>query len=393
MWSDNESEIDLLQYKYLATAAQRIVTSSTLTPTTIGIFGDWGSGKSTLIHLLRTELEKDSAVLCLTFNGWLFEGYDDAKTALMGSILDAVGERKGLPTKAMELVKKLMSRVNWLHLAGFAGKYAIPAIAGYPAIAAAMAGGDAVKVITEKVKEINLEDAKKLLKDAPEGPENVRRNIRDFRKDFEELLSHAKIKRLVVFIDDLDRCLPDTIIETLEAIKLFLFAKGTVFVLAADERLVQYAVRQRFPELPGTETEVGRDYLEKLIQIPLRIPPLSGPEIESYINILFAQLRLDTSTFDAASKKVAEFRPTEDRELSFDIETCRGIVPGGQLSVELQSDFELTAQIAPVLTPGLGGSPRRTKRFLNALLLRMELSSTRTSAPLTSSSLDQGFKE
>jgi energy-coupling factor transporter ATP-binding protein EcfA2 len=381
MWSDNESDVDLLQYKYLSSAAQRIVTSSALSPTTVGIFGDWGSGKSTLIRLLRADLEKDKTILCLTFNGWLFEGYDDAKTALMGTILDAIQERiegdKSLGGKAMDLLKKLMRRVDWLHLAGLAGKYAIPAIAGFPQVSAALAGGDALGYVAEKAKQIDLDDAKQLLKDAPEGPENIRRNIRDFRKDFEDLLAESKITRLVVFIDDLDRCLPDTIIETLEAIKLFLFVKGTAFVLAADERLVQYAVRQRFPELPGTETEVGRDYLEKLIQIPLRIPPLSGPEIESYINVLFAQLRLEATQFDAACAKIAAFRPTEEKEQSFDIETCRSVVPGGQLSDQLQSDFELTAQIAPVLTPGLGGSPRRTKRFLNTLLLRMLLSEDR----------------
>jgi len=381
MWSDNESDVDLLQYKYLASAAQRIVVSSTLSPTTIGFFGDWGSGKSTLIRMLRAELEKDKSILCLTFNGWLFEGYDDAKTALMGSILDEIQERiqddKSLATKAMELLKKLMRRVDWLHLAGLAGKYALPAIVGYPQVSAALAGGDALKFVAEKTKDVDLDEAKKLLKEAPEGQENIRRNIRDFRKDFEELLTESKISRLVVFVDDLDRCLPDTIIETLEAIKLFLFVKGTAFVLAADERLVQYAVRQRFPELPGTETEVGRDYLEKLIQIPLRIPPLSGPEIESYINILFAQLRLEPAQFTQACAAIAAFRPTAEKELSFDLDACRAIVPDGQLPEQLQSDFDLTAQIAPVLTPGLGGSPRRTKRFLNTLLLRMQLSEDR----------------
>ena len=77
------------------------------------------------------------------------------------------------------------------------------------------------------------------------------------------------------------RIISDTIIETLEAIKLFLFVPGTAFVIGADDRLVQYAVRQRFPELPGTETEVGRDYLEKLVQFPIRVPPPIITEIES----------------------------------------------------------------------------------------------------------------
>lgn len=74
-----------------------------------------------------------------------------------------------------------------------------------------------------------------------------------FREDFEALLEEADIDRLVVLIDDLDRCLPPTIIQTLEAIKLFLSVGNVAFVIGADERLVQYAVRERFPELPGDQ--------------------------------------------------------------------------------------------------------------------------------------------
>ena len=70
-------------------------------------------------------------------------------------------------------------------------------------------------------------------------------NIEDFHKDFTQLLAETKIKRLIVFIDDLDRCNPDTVIETLEAIKLFLYVDGTVFIISADERLIEYSVRQK----------------------------------------------------------------------------------------------------------------------------------------------------
>jgi hypothetical protein len=52
----------------------------------------------------------------------------------------------------------------------------------------------------------------------------------------------------------------------LEAIKLFLFVPRQFFILGADERLIEYAVRRRFPELPGSDAEVGRDYLEKLFK-------------------------------------------------------------------------------------------------------------------------------
>lgn len=74
MWSDNETDVDLLRYTYLASSVSRIVRSERLLPTTVGVFGDWGSGKSSLLRMIRADLEKDPGVMCLTFDGWLFEG-------------------------------------------------------------------------------------------------------------------------------------------------------------------------------------------------------------------------------------------------------------------------------------------------------------------------------
>lgn len=381
MWSDNETDIDLLQFKYLASSVTRIIRAKHLLPTTIGVFGDWGSGKSSLLKMVQKDLAQDQGVMAISFNGWLFEGFEDAKTALMGTILDEIQERikddKNIAQKAKDLLAKLAKRVNWFHLIGLTGRYALPALVGMPHLTAANIGIDSVKAVVEKAKGIDVEEAKKILKEAPEGEDNVRRNIRDFRKDFEELLKESKIETMVVFIDDLDRCFPDTIIETLEAIKLFLFVPGTAFVLGADERLIEYAVRRRFPELPGTNTEVGRDYLEKLVQVPIRIPPLSGVENHSYINLLFAQSNLGETGFERICGSVASYKPTNISDLSFDMESCRRLIPPEDIPQQLEHDLDLAAQIAPVLSPGLGGNPRRTKRFLNTLLLRMEMAGDR----------------
>lgn len=385
MWSDNESEIDLLQYGYLASAASRIVTDASLSPTTIGIFGDWGGGKSTLLKLIQNNLRNKPGVLMVSFNGWLFEGHEDAKIALMGTILDEIedqiSEERALPEKATSLLKKLLGRVNLMRAAAIGGKYGLPLLLGHlghPEAAVAVAAGSvAVSQLKEKDDSPSIDDLEKLAKPAPEKESNERRNIRDFRRDFEKLLAEAEIEHLVVFIDDLDRCLPDTIIETLEAIKLFLFVPRTSFVIAADPRIVRYAVRQRFPELPGTETEVGRDYLEKLIQIPLSIPPLSGAEIESYMNLLFAQKRLPKESFSSICEHIAGFRPTNISDRAFDTAVCRAVLSEQALQAELEEDLNLVLQIAPVLTRGLSGSPRRTKRFLNTLLLRLDLAKDR----------------
>ncbi len=267
--------------------------------------------------MVQADLATKPNVMTLQFNGWLFEGYEDAKTALMGTILDAIKERteadQTLSERGKGLLTKLMRRVNWLQAARMAGRYLGPAVAGMPHLSLMNAGTDIINFVRKVAAGdggIDMEEAKKLLAEAPEDEVAARRNVREFRDDFAALLEESKIDMLVVFIDDLDRCLPDTIIETLEAMKLFLFVKGTAFVIGADERLIQYAVRQRFPELPGTAVEVGRDYLEKLIQVPIRIPPLGAADIESYMNLLFAQRQLPQDQYASVCQQIAGFTPT-----------------------------------------------------------------------------------
>ncbi len=81
-------------------------------------------------------------------------------------------------------------------------------------------------------------------------------SIRDFHRDFEKLVQTLEVKRLVVIVDDLDRCLPPSVIETLEAIRLFLAAPKTAFVIAADEALIREAMRPRQVE--------GQDALDRV---------------------------------------------------------------------------------------------------------------------------------
>ena len=88
MWSDNETDVDLLRYRYLVASVLRLIRNDDLLPTTIGVFGDWGTGKSSLIKMIEKEIDNDPSTMCISFSGWLFDDYNDAKTALMGSILD-----------------------------------------------------------------------------------------------------------------------------------------------------------------------------------------------------------------------------------------------------------------------------------------------------------------
>lgn len=374
MWSDRESQLDLLNVHHLVAAVEATVTADHLLPVTVGVFGDWGSGKSTVMHLAQEALKPDQEILTVHFNGWLFEGYEDAKAAILGTILDELADKRKAKEKAGDLFTKLVKRVNWLRLVGWGGTAVMLAQGLPPEVALVAAGARAAP-----------EAAKKLIKEAPEGEENIRRTIRNFEDDFQELLKKTGVRVVVVFIDDLDRCLPTTIMDTLEAIRLFVFVPGMAFVIAADERLVRRAVRQHFPDVVETtpdvaanypSRDVGREYLEKLIQVPVYVPPLSRAEIATYVNLLFAQIHLGDA-FPACCERVRQRMATAvGMEVVFSLaaaEDLIGVVPNEALA----KDLALAGQLGDVLSASVHGNPRQTKRFLNALLLRLRMAEAR----------------
>ncbi|MBN1509224.1 MAG: hypothetical protein JW955_20430 [Sedimentisphaerales bacterium] len=363
LWPDHEADADLLGFSHFADAIVSCMAPGRLLPATIGVFGDWGSGKSTLLNMVESRLSSAEGTLVLRFNGWLFEGYDDAKAALMEAIVEGVQGRVELTEKAKSLVSSLFRRINWFRVAGTVAKYGTALALGGPPAAGVLLAADASKVVANA-------EGQNLLKDdgaeASGSPSLPFQNVRSFRSEFSSLLQETSLSRVVVIIDDLDRCLPDTIIETLEAIKLFLFTDNTAYVIAADERLVKYAVRARFPELPGDRAEVGRDYLEKLVQFPVRIPQLSAAEMESYISLLFVEACTDKIA-DAQGWVQDTKRILEGQ--SFDRAAAEALV--GDVSPELEEGLTIANRLGRLLAMGLNGNPRQCKRFLNTLVMRM----------------------
>ena len=114
MWKDSETNIDYLSFDYLVKAVEDIVMDDTLTPSTIGVYGDWGSGKSSLMQMVEKALvekyKKD--VVCIHFNGWLFEGYEDAKTAFCGTILEELRKHKTIPSKVKGQITSLLKKID-----------------------------------------------------------------------------------------------------------------------------------------------------------------------------------------------------------------------------------------------------------------------------------------
>lgn len=113
MWKDSETEIDYLDFSYIVEIMKDTINDEKLLPSCIGLYGDWGSGKSSLMHMCKRQLEQqDDGTVCLLFNGWLYESYDDAKTAIIASILDGIKENRKLSDTALLILKGLYDSVD-----------------------------------------------------------------------------------------------------------------------------------------------------------------------------------------------------------------------------------------------------------------------------------------
>ncbi|QDT27857.1 KAP family P-loop domain protein [Gimesia panareensis] len=389
-------------------------------PVTIGLFADWGGGKTSLMKMLERDLTPENwqgepamkteldGVACLYFNGWLFEGYDDAKSAILSSVLLALGEHKRFGPKIKEKAASLLKSVNWMRLAGLGLKHvAIPAVAAYvtggtsllPSMSQSMgslagwpttgkpvttdqtdtgedkAGNDDVKAVTVDWEKLIRKDS------SSAGPMDVR----TFRDQFAKMLAESDVEKLIVLIDDLDRCSPERIIENLEAIKLFLNVENTAFVIGADPRIVRHAIRwkyrdfERIAESDGGESEQDdrliTDYLEKLIQFPYHLPRLSPAEIETYMVLLFCERHLKNEPFEQVVAACNEQR-TENRYVVFGsaaVEAALIKAEADDPNDELSEALTFCAAVAPLVTEGLEGNPRQVKRFMNAFMMRKKL--------------------
>src|SRR5688500_13387619 len=111
MWSDNETIEDLLGFEVHADLLKEVVQDTSLLPVTIGVFGDWGNGKTSIMRMLEKKLNEDDEVAVLYFDAWLFEGYDDAKSALISSIIKQLVEHRRFPQEVKAQAARLLKKV------------------------------------------------------------------------------------------------------------------------------------------------------------------------------------------------------------------------------------------------------------------------------------------
>jgi|MTBAKSStandDraft_1061840.scaffolds.fasta_scaffold02403_16 predicted KAP-like P-loop ATPase len=388
MWHDIETTIDLLNFTVVAETAAQLVRESAGHPLSIGVSGNWGTGKSSLVKMIGATLKKadanDGKYVFLEFNAWLYQGYDDARMALLQSVADKLlaeaENKKTYVDKALEFAK----RIKWLQ----AGKLFAPTV--YGAILGGTVGGPigavigAVGGLCKAGTTPSPEDIEKL-RDAysklhPELPgllkeketKSLPQEISELRDTFEDLLNSLNVT-LVVLVDDLDRCLPDTAISTLEAMRLLLFLPRTAFIIAADEQMIRGAVRVHFKDVDLSD-DLVTSYFDKLIQVPLRVPRLGVTEVKGYLILLLAELseRRGEITNDTRVRAEATILNAVRQSWAGGLTRKKMEDAFGDDAAKVSMEIDLADQLANVMVTAdsIAGNPRLIKRFLNNLMIR-----------------------
>lgn len=384
MWPDKEAEIDYLNFGYMVDMVVDIAINRDLSPSTIGLYGDWGSGKSSLMKLAQKKIEeknteigdeKDSIkTLCIEFNGWLFEGYEDTKTSLCGVILDALADEKRFSKEITDYAKTLIKKIDFNKILGKGIKYGLDFfLTGGIGALTDLTLSSVLSTIKTNVSEVQAKDLEEILNKFKKD-DKTRTEIKNFREEFKQLLQKSNVENIVVFIDELDRCLPDTVLEVFEAMRLFLFVEGMSFVIGADERLIQYSIKSKYKEVPGNNLDIGKEYLEKVIQYPLYIPQLTRAEVNQYLACLLLRETLTENQFKEILSIIYTLAPNQD----FSMEQISDKAP--DIAESCKKDMALARQISSVLAPSINGNPRQCKRFLNTLYMRLKLAKARNVA-------------
>lgn len=223
------------------------------TPMTIAIQGDWGTGKTSMMNIVRTQL-KNRGITCVWFNTWQFSQFnmqEDVPVALLMELLRSLGIEQ---SKVKEIAVNFFKRTAVVAATVFGGKEA----------------GDATK------------------ESLAVSPMDIFAQIRELRekleKDIQEKLKNSGSDRIVIFVDDLDRMNPGRAVELLEVIKNFMDLPGCVFVLAVDYGVVINGARQKYGE--GMDEAKSRSFFDKIIQLPFNLP-VSQYNITKYLKNIF----------------------------------------------------------------------------------------------------------
>ena len=281
-------ERDKLSFTRVANIFSKMIIECD-TPFTIGINGEWGSGKTSLMKLIKsnidsnTKLDAKSKICTSWFNSWNFANENEIWKLLMISLIQDLDSNKMHEVD----VEKLLSSVFSL------GEIAATAYA---------TGGISLyankKTIIASTK--NLFDARKSKEEAIIKDKVT--SIKSFRQDFEDLVNKTvgEDGRYVIFIDDLDRVTPNKAIDIIESVKTFLDCDKCVFVIGCDYNYLDACISHKYGNLIFN----GRDYIEKIVQVTFEISLLNDHLFNIYVNENINKLFKTRDDFNVVSNLI-----------------------------------------------------------------------------------------
>jgi hypothetical protein len=254
----------------------------------VGVFGQWGGGKTTVMKAVQQELGADEGIIPIRFNAWRYEREEHLIIPMLDVLRDTLAawspkeaaEPTGADREKATLIRTLARSARAL-AAGLSIKAGLPG--------ALEASWEATKVI-EDWQGNRPDNGNGNRPD--DGPQSVyhasfsalERASRDFLTDG---------RRFIVFVDDLDRCLPHAALQVLESMKLFFDLRGFVFVVGLDRTVIERAVHITYPASPdapagpGAPSYVsGTDYVKKIFQVQFNLPTLRDDQLDEYVGKL-----------------------------------------------------------------------------------------------------------
>lgn len=224
------------------------------TPMTIGIQGDWGMGKTSMMEMILARLKQTTKsnsrkmnYKTIWFNTWqysMFQLDDYLGLTAITELLELIKDEMGVKDNSSEKWNKIKS----------------------------IASSISVQFMGLSI------DGKKLTEDNNEPYlSNLSKHIKDFKIEFEKLIKEEceknNVDKIVFFIDDLDRVRPIKALELLETMKNFFDVEKCVFVLAVDYEVVQTGMKEKFGI--DFEKQSGKSFFDKIIQLPFVMPSSS----------------------------------------------------------------------------------------------------------------------
>ena len=255
----NQKEQDFFQrYQFSKRIANSIKAYDNSDCVVFGISGVWGEGKTSVLNFIETELSSSyPKILTLRFNPWR---YNDENT-LLSSLFNSLAERIKNSIEDKKKKKGFFSRPILVQNDDDPLKREIETIGEllqeYGEIASVFGMGGLVKTIGKGLSSVDIERKKERI-------ENILEKLE---------------RRLVIFVDDIDRLDKNEIYSILKIVKLTGDFKYMTYILSFDEDMVASAIGERFGK---GDAKAGHNFLEKIIQIPLKIPKAQKASLKNF---------------------------------------------------------------------------------------------------------------